>query len=337
MQITIDDIARMAGVSKATVSRVINHKAEGVGDETRNRVQQLIDDLDYKPNLLARGIVTSKTKTIGLIIPDITNPFFPEIIKSVESYANENGYAVIFGNTDFSLQKEESYISTFIAKRVDGIVLTSVAGNASTIHSRLQKYNVPCVLLDRSMEHMEYGAGVFVDNEYALFMACEYLIRNNNKEIAFISGPMELSTSRERLEGYTTALLQYGIPYNKQLIRYGNYTLESGYQAVLDLYNDKVSFTGIIAANDIMAIGAMRALKKLGFHVPDDVEVIGFDNIEFSAMVDPPLTTIQQPVYQMGQVATKILLTLIDGKEPELRLVRLQPSIVLRSTTKKLL
>jgi LacI family transcriptional regulator len=334
MQVTIDDIARIAGVSKATVSRVINQKTDGVGKETRQRIQKLIDDLDYKPNLLARGIVTSKTKTLGVILPDITNPFFPELIKSIENYANKSGYTVIFGNTDFSLEKEQNYISTFIAKRVDGIILTSTVENASTIHERLKKYNVPCVLLDRSVKQMDYGAGVFVDNEDAIFMACEYLIRNGNKEIAFISGSLNLSTSRERLEGYTTALLQYGIPYSKRLIRYGNYTLDSGYKAILDLYNDKVSFTSVIAANDTMAIGAIRALKKLGYSVPNDIEVIGFDNIELSAMIDPPLTTIQQPTYEMGQEATKLLLLLIEGKEPETRLIRLQPSMVFRSTTK---
>lgn len=335
MRITINDIAKMAGVSKATVSRVINNQTEGVGEETRKRVQLLVDNLEYRPNLLARGIATSKSKTIGLIIPDITNPFFPQLIQAVESYSHENGYTVIFGNTDFSRQKEQDYISTFVAKGVDGVILTSTIDNPGLIHERLKKYNIPCVLLDRRINSMEYGAGVFVDNEYAQYIACEYLINHGNQNIAFISGPAELSTAQERVSGYMTALGQYGIPFDKGLMRYGNYTMQSGYDAVKDLYGNHVSFTAVLAANDIMAIGAMKALKERGFAIPAEIELIGFDNIQFAEMTDPPLTTIQQPTYEMGREATKLLLLLIDGKLAPSKHICLQPRLILRGTTRK--
>ncbi len=334
MRVTIDDIARLAGVSKATVSRVLNNKAEGVSTDTRKMIQKLIDDLEYKPNLLARGIVTSKTKTIGLILPDITNPFFPELVKAVEDCASKNGYTVIFGNTDFSLEKEQNYISTFIAKRVDGVILTSTVDDNSIIHNKFKKYNVPCVLLDRTMKNMDYDAGVFFDNQYALYISCEYLIKHGNKKIAFISGPAAVSTSRERIEGYKMALGQYGIEFDQRFIKYGNFTLDSGYKAIWDLHNDGIEFTGVLASNDIMAIGAMKALKELKYKIPDDIEVIGFDNIEFASMTEPPLTTIQQPTYEMGQKATEFLLMLINGKSPKNKHIRLQPKLVFRSTTR---
>jgi len=334
MRVTIEDIARLSGVSKATVSRVLNEKSEGVGDETRKRIQKLIDDLEYKPNLLARGIVTSKTKTLGFILPDISNPFFSGLVKAVEDYASSNGYTVLIGNTDLSLEREKNYISTFIAKRVDGVILTSTVEDDSSIYDRFKKYNVPCVLLDRTMKNMDYDAGVFLDNEYALYIACEYLIKHDNKRIAFISGPANVSTSRERIEGYKTALIQYGIEFDERLIKYGNFTLDSGYKAIWQLHNEGIDFTGVLASNDIMAIGAMKALKELGYKIPEQIEVIGFDNIEFASMTEPPLTTIQQPTYEMGQKATEFLIMLINGKSPKNKHIRLQPKLFYRSTTR---
>lgn len=334
MRVTIDDIARLAGVSKATVSRVINNKNEGVGAETRKKIQKLIDDLEYKPNLLARGIVTSKTKTLGLIIPDITNPFFTELVKAVENHANKNGYTVIIANTDFSRIKEEDYVSTFIAKRVDGVILTSTVSDNNTIHSKFKKYNVPCVLLDRAMNTIDYDAGVYVDNECGLYISCEYLIKHGNKRIAFISGPKNVSTSKERIEGYKMALAQYQIEFDESLIKYGNFTLDSGYKAVWELNKGEIDFTGILASNDVMAIGAMKALRELGYKVPEDVEIIGFDNIELSSMIDPPLTTVQQPTLEMGKKAIEFLLSLIEGKTLRNRYIRLQPKLIFRYTTR---
>lgn len=334
MRVTIEDIARMAHVSKATVSRVINDKSQGVGKETRQRVQRIINDVEYNPSLLARSIVTSKTKTLGLIIPDITNPFFPELVKAVEDYASQNGYTVILGNTDFSQQKEEICISTFIAKGIDGVILTSTVDEPSKIHNRLKKYNVPCVLLDRSLKSMEYDAGVFLDNKHSLFIATEYLIQHDNRKIVLISGPVSLSTSKERVDGYTQALKQYGIPIDERLLKYGNYTLESGFMAINDLQAEGISFTAILACNDVMAIGAIKALKQSGRKIPDEIEVIGFDNIKICNMLEPILTTIEQPIYELGQKATELLLMLIDGKKLRKKNFRLQAKLILRETTR---
>lgn len=334
MGVTIEYIARMANVSKATVSRVINNKAEGVGKETRARVQQLIDEYGYMPNLLARGIATSHTKTIGLVIPDIANPFFPALVKAIENYASRREYTVILCNTDSSAEKEQQCISTLIANRVDGVILATVLEEEKKMPYDFEKYGIPCVLIDRRTKGVDYSAGVFVDNEYAFYIAAELLIKHGNQRIAFIKGPSNLSTTRERLEGYCSALKQYKIPYDPALVVPGSFSYESGYEAVRSLYDRGVPFSAILAGNDVMAFGALRALRDIGRHVPEDVEVVGFDNIQFSEMVDPPLTTLEQPLYEMGRKAAETALALIEGRRLTEANIRMEAKLVVRRSTR---
>lgn len=335
MQITIDYIARMANVSKATVSRVINNKADGVGKETRARVQRLIDEYGYKPNLMARGVATSRTKSIGLVIPDITNPFFPELVKAIEHHASKSGYTIILFNTDSSPEKEMKSISTLIANRVDGVILDTVLQEQSQILYSFDKYDIPCVLIDRRTKTFDYAAGVFVDNEYAFYVAAEFLIKHGNQRIAFIKGPEDLSTTRERLMGYRSALKQYGLAFDPELIAKGDFSYESGYDAVMALHEKGTEMTAVLACNDLMAIGAMRALRDLGKKIPDEVEVIGFDNIQFSQMVDPALTTMEQPLYELGSKAADAILALIEGRRLSESNFRLEAKLVLRESTRK--
>lgn len=335
MSVTMEDIARMANVSKATVSRVINDKSEGVGEKTRQRIKEIIEETEYNPNLLARGMATSKSKTIGLVIPDITNPFFPELVKAVESCASRGGYTVFLCNTDDSVEKEETTIENFITKRVDGIILTSACKFATKIHHRLRKYNMPCVLLDRTLEDFAYTAAVYIDNEYAVYTATEYLIHQGHREIACIAGPSTISTSQERLSGYRSALLQHGIPYKEELVLFGKYSMESGYELTGQLLEQGHFFTGVLLGNDIMAIGAIKALRERRLRVPRDVSVIGFDNIQICTAFEPRLTTIQQPTYELGEKATHILIELLAGKVLEQNIFRLQPKLLLRDSVAK--
>ncbi len=332
MKVTIDDIARIAHVSKATISRVLNDK-KGVGAETRVRVKQIIDELEYKPNLLARGIATAKTKTIGVIIPDITNPFFPALIKSIEDYFSKKNYTVILCNTDSNSEKEMQSISTCIAKRVDGVLLASSVDEPSQMHSLLKKYNLPCVLIDRGVQGFDADARVFVDNEYSVFLATSQLIKSGNRQIAFISGPAAISTSRERINGYLEALKQFNIPFDENLLYYGDYTMESGYRAVECLIQ-KQPFPALIAANDVMAIGAIKKLKQLKLRIPEDVEIIGYDNIQISELVEPTLSTVEQPVYAVGQTASEILLSIINGVTIKERSIRMEAHLILRESTR---
>ena len=262
MRVTMEDIARMAGVSKATVSRVVNGIEQGVGPETRRRVLQIVKETNYRSYSLPSQ---NQSKTLGLIIPDIINPFFGELVKAIEGEATEQGYTVLLGNTDFSMEKEERYLSIFLAKRVDGIILVTTAQTAGEHYQRLKKYSVPCVLVDRMLAGAEYTAGIFVDNSYALFMACSLLIQHRNEKIALISGPRNISTSVERIQGYRDALEQYRLPFEERLIKYGDYTFESGYRAIMELEREGTRFTGVLAANDTMALGAIKALKELTY------------------------------------------------------------------------
>ena len=264
MRVTMEDIARMAGVSKATVSRVVNGIEQGVGPETRRRVLQIVKETNYRSYSLPSQ---NQSKTLGLIIPDIINPFFGELVKAIEGEATEQGYTVLLGNTDFSMEKEERYLSIFLAKRVDGIILVTTAQTAGEHYQRLKKYSVPCVLVDRMLAGAEYTAGIFVDNSYALFMACSLLIQHRNEKIALISGPRNISTSVERIQGYRDALEQYRLPFEERLIKYGDYTFESGYRAIMELEREGTRFTGVLAANDTMALGAIKALKELTYAI----------------------------------------------------------------------
>ncbi|MEG0897918.1 MAG: LacI family DNA-binding transcriptional regulator, partial [Ruthenibacterium sp.] len=323
-------------VSKATVSRVINNKVDGVGKETRARVQQMIDNYGYKPNLLARGMATSRTKTIGLVIPDITNPFFPELVKAIEAYSSARGYTVILCNTDSSIEKEQRSISTLIASRVDGVILTTTQDERNHRNTELDKYKIPCVLIDRRLKSNDYSAGVFVDNEYAFYIACEMLVKHSNSRIAFLKGPDNLSTTSERLEGYKSALKQYGLPYETALVAEGDFSFEGGYAAVCRLLENNVSFSAVLASNDTMAIGALKALHEKGLRIPEDVELVGFDNIAMSTMVDPPLTTMEQPIYELGSKATEVLIALMEGRELSEQNIRLEAKMVRRKSTREI-
>jgi len=334
MKVTVEDIAHLSGVSKATVSRVLNNKAEGVGSETRLRVQKIINDVNYNTDGSLSSRFTWRTKSIGLILPDISNPFFSELAKAVENCAREKDYSVILGDTDFSEANEAKCISSFVAKKVDGIILIPTGSKCRDEHGLPEKYKIPCLLLDRNLQGMNCCAGVFFDNEYAAFSSCELLIKSGSKRIAFISGPEDFTTSKERLNGYFGALQQYEIPYDSQLIKYGSYTVESGYNAVIELERAGIKYSAILVANDMMALGAIKALKELSYKIPNEIEIIGFDNISFSQYCDPPLTTIQQPTIELGRKATEILLNAIDGRRYENKIIRLQPKLLIRKTTK---
>lgn len=333
MRITISEIAKIAGVSKATVSRVLNN-VDGVSLETRQRVQKIITSMNYSLNQTTLPDCLMRSRSVALVLPDITNPFFAELTKAITNIAQQHDYVAIIANTDASEENELRYIKSLVAKKVDGIILVPAGTTSKPEHFMPAKYGIKMVLLDRKLPGLEDFPGVFSDNEYAAFRSCEILINNGSRKIAFISGPTRAATAMERLEGYKSALKQYSIEANPLMIRTGDYTIESGYNAVISLESEGVKYSALMAANDMMAIGAIKALRELSYDVPGDVEVIGFDNITFAQHCDPPLSTVQQPTAEMGRRAMEMLLDLIDGKRIT-ESVRLQPKILLRKTTKQ--
>lgn len=332
MKLTIQDIACMANVSKATVSRVINNKP-GVGETTRIRVQQIIRQHQYNPNVLACGINTTKTKTVGIILPDIINPFFPELVRAIEIELRYKDYSILLCCTDAMQDRERRAVSNCISKHVDGIIFASSSADLGEVRNILTRYEMPCVYVDRATITSGSDAWVFMDNEYGAFLVTDHLISMGNQGVAFIAGPKGISTAGERLQGYYNALQYQGIEPDENIIFYGDYSLKSGEVAAEYLLSHK-HFTALFAANDMMAIGAMKVLKRHGVRIPQDVEVMGFDNIATCEVVEPTLSTVEQPLGEMGRTVVQLLMDIMDGGQAVNKTVRISPHLIFRASTR---
>lgn len=333
MRITMDEIAKLAGVSKATVSRVLNDSECGVGEQTRVRVKKIAEELGYSVEQTEKKKNVSFTRYIALILPDITNPFFADLAKSVENSLRRKGYSLVLANTDFSEDNEAAQIRELMVKRLEGILLVPSGIRAREEHDLPRRYQIPMVLMDRKLEGISDIPGVYSNNEYASVISCEHLIRKGARDIVFISGPLNVSTSIERFEGYKAVLAQHSIPFRPEMCRHGSYTVESGYNAVLELERSGISYSAILAANDLMALGALKAVREFGYRVPEDVQIIGFDNIEFSQYCEPSLSTMQQPTFDMGAKAVELLTGIIEKRDP-VQPERLVPKLLMRKTTR---
>lgn len=333
MRITMDEIAKLAGVSKATVSRVLNDSECGVGEQTRVRVKKIAEELGYSVEQTEKKKNVSFTRYIALILPDITNPFFADLAKSVEDSLRRKGYSLVLANTDFSEDNEAAQIRELMVKRLEGILLVPSGIRAREEHDLPRRYQIPMVLMDRKLEGISDIPGVYSNNEYASVISCEHLIRKGARDIVFISGPLNVSTSIERFEGYKAVLAQHSIPFRPEMCRHGSYTVESGYNAVLELERSGISYSAILAANDLMALGALKAVREFGYRVPEDVQIIGFDNIEFSQYCEPSLSTMQQPTFDMGAKVVELLTGIIEKRDP-VQPERLIPKLLMRKTTR---
>lgn len=318
-QVTIKEIAEEAGVSIATVSMVLNHKDKKISDATRNRVLKIARKRNYIPNTMARSLVTKITGTIGLIIPDIVNPFFPEIARGAEDKASEERYSIIYCNTDDKLKREDKYIDILTEKMVDGIIFAHSADREG-VSAGLHRCRVPIILIDRDYDAPNVKGKVLVDNKKASYMGVAYLLKQGYKNIAYIAGSMNTTTAKDRLEGYKLALKEQGIKYEDNHIKIGEYKSQWGVQATKELLSDQIQFDAIFCGNDLIAMGAIKALKEMGIKVPRDVGVMGFDDIYMANMMEPTLTTIKQPNYDMGYRAAELLINAIENQKKKLDL-----------------
>ncbi|MCR3955024.1 MAG: LacI family transcriptional regulator [Gudongella sp.] len=329
---TIKDIAKAAGVSTATVSMILNKKDKNISQPTRERVLRIAKDINYIPNSMARSLVTSQTKTLGLILPDIVNPFFPEIARGAEDRAREAGYSIIICNTDDNVDQENKYIQMLTEKMVDGIILTHSA-NRNDEMSGLENSRIPIILIDRDYDSPNVLGKVLVDNSRASRDGVNYLIGKGYRRIAYIAGPLNTGTARDRLEGYRMALAEKGIDYDERLVRVGEYRSKWGYEAAASLLDDGMDFEAIFCGNDAIAIGAMKRLRERGIAVPDDIAIMGFDDIYIASMVDPELTTIKQPNYSMGYEAVNMMIDSIQGNKIGKRNLILDTELVVRKSS----
>ncbi|QOX65837.1 LacI family transcriptional regulator [Anoxybacterium hadale] len=312
MQVTIKEIAKEAEVSTATVSMILNNKDKNISEATRNRVLEIAKKRNYIPNTMARSLVTRHTRTIGLIMPDIVNPFFPEIARGAEDRASKSRYSIIYCNTDDNLIREDSYVDILTEKMVDGIIFTHSADRKGSTE-RLKRCQVPIILIDRDYDLPNVIGKVLVDNTKASQMAVNYLLSKGYRKIAYIAGSMNTQTAQDRLEGYKKALEESNLECSQRYIKIGEYKSQWGSDATKEFLREGIPFDAIFGGNDLIAIGAMKALKEAGLKVPDDIGVMGFDDIYMSSIVEPSLTTIKQPNYEMGYKAAELLINSIEG------------------------
>jgi DNA-binding LacI/PurR family transcriptional regulator len=331
MSVTIREVARQARVSTATVSRVLNGSGP-VAEATRRRVTQAVTELAYEPNAVARSLVSAATHTIGILLPDISNPFFPELVKGVQLLADDRRYTLLLLNTEGDATREASALSTLRGKRVDGVVMVGLTSGPERIGAVLGT-EIPVVVLDRAMRPGTYTV-VRLDHARGAALAMRHLLALGHEKIAYIGGPRGLELSRERVGAYRAALRGAGIGVDPRLVLRGDFSEVGGSVAVEHLLASGAAFTAIFAANDLSAIGAIRALRTHGLQVPKDVSVIGFDDIHLAGYVTPALTTIRQPTYAMGRRAAELLIDAVEGAgslTPET--VLFEPELVVREST----
>lgn len=324
----IKDVARLANVSTATVSRVLTN-ADNVTEETKEKVLEAIQQLNYQPNILGRYLRRMETQTILVVVPDITNTFFSKILRGIESVALKNGYKVLLGDTQNSAHLEVDYLNLLRQKQVDGMILLTARMNRDLVEEIAEQY--PVVLACEYLEGSRIPT-VSIDNISSARKATEHLIRLGHRRIAHITGPMNIILSRDRLKGYQQAMAQHELEVDPVLIQEGDFSYETGYNLAMKFLALENPPTAIFAASDDMAIGAIKAVKEHLLHVPDDVAVIGFDNIKISSIFEPSLTTIAQPMYEIGVAAMDMLLKLINGEQLKKRQFVLEDQLIVRES-----
>jgi LacI family transcriptional regulator len=327
---TIREVAESAGVSYATVSHVINN-TRLVSPETRERVLAAMDALNYRPNALARSLRQGKTNTIGLVLPDSANPFFAEISRSIEDEAFKKGYSVFLCNTELDTQRELFYVDVLSKKQVDGIIFVAAGDTADSLDYLIQR-RMPLVMIDREVPNVEADA-VLTDNQLGGYLATHHLLDLGHRRIACIAGPSSITPSAERIIGYRKALEEAGVSYDEKLILRGDYHAQSGMDITHIILGMDPRPTAIFALNDLMALGALRAAAEAGYSVPNDLSVVGYDDLEISHFTNPPLTTIAQPKKEVGTRAVNLLVERMSKKsQPPVRLV-LPPELIVRRST----
>lgn len=303
----MDDVAKLADVSTATVSRVLT-KPSMVSKKTREKVLAAIEELNYQPHVVARQFRTRETKIIMVVVPDITSAFFAGVLRGIEHYAVKNNYQVILADTENDPEREREYISLLYQKQVDGMILLTARSNQRELAHIAENY--PVVLACEYMDGLNIPT-VSIDNISSARKAIQHLIDLGHNRIAHITGPMDVILSRDRLRGFQQALINNDIDSNPLYIQEGDFSIKSGYNQMLKLISLEVPPSAVFVFNDEMAIGAVNAIKESGLNVPEDIAVVGFDNIEMASIFTPHLTTIDQPKYEIGTKAMELLLKLI--------------------------
>ena len=326
---SIYDVARESGVSVFTVSAVVNKKSH-VGKKLLERVESAIQKLNYRPNLIARSLAKQRTHTIGMIVPDIANPFFPMVVRGAEDAAQKHGYNLLLCNSDDNLDKEESAVELLLSKRVDGILLTKAAEDfRPAMRQMIKEMNVPFVLVMRTYPKLTKDA-VITDDYQGAYEAVCHLARAGRHRIGLISGPLKISNAKARWQGFHDALKAKDLPYDPELVVEGDYRIESGFRAGNVLLSHRPD--GIYVANHLMTIGLLKAAEEIGLKCPEDFGLVSFDDYPWLGIFRPRLTTVELPKHQLGSEAAELLIQRIAGDRSKAVVRKLQPELRVRES-----
>ncbi|MCG8454567.1 MAG: LacI family transcriptional regulator [Spirochaetales bacterium] len=326
---TIKDIAAQAGISYATVSRALNGKY-GVSPATRRKVLELAHEMGYRPNAIAQGLVNRSTKTVGLIIPDITSPFYPRVALGIEDTMQQAGFSVFLCNTNWNPRREQSYLEHLTEKQVDGIFISSMARESREVEQCISR-SMPLVYIASIPEDTKQSY-VRTDNARGADLAVSHLLAQGRRRIAFIGSTQEPLSLEDRLRGYRAALVRENHPIDESLIALGEFREQSGYQSIRDMLSRGVIPDGVFAENDLLALGAVQGIQDAGFRVPQDIAVVGFDDIPMASHPDIALSTVHQPKYRIGQNAAEVMLQIFENGTDFTERRVLEPELLIRSS-----
>jgi len=330
--VNLKEIAKIAGVDVSTVSRALND-SDRVKPETKELIKRIAKQYNYVPDDIARGLVGKKTYSIGVIIPEFINTFYAEIIEGLESIFSTEGYSMLFGKSDFLPQNEIKYTNLFFRKRVDGIIACAISKECMD-YIKKQKREMPVVLVDSFTYHQDFDS-VSIDNAFGVQKVIEYLVQEGHRKIGFIGDKI---VTPERLNAYKSALNQLGIPVKEEYIRMGSERYEhGGYLRMMELLKLEDRPTAVFAATDNLAIGSIHAAKKAGLKIPDDISIVGFDDIMSSSYIEVPLTTVLQPKFEIGKLSAQLLIERINKSDSKfIQQIVLKPELVVRETVAKI-
>src|SRR5215213_817425 len=331
--VTLRDVARVAGVHPATVSRALNEETRAlVNEETARRVLSAAEELGYQPNPIARGLKTNRSYTIGVLVPDLTNPLFPPILRGIEDRLEPAGYTPLTANTDNDPERELLDSQTMRARQVDGII-AATARRDHRLHDALLEAGIELVLVNRRQDELPVSSAT-ADDRMGMRLSVEHLVSLGHNRIAHLAGPLDYSTGLDRYEGFHEAMREAGLEPDPELVLVAEaFTESEGARLCGQLMSDGRQFTAVAAANDLLALGCYDVFDERGVRCPEDVSVVGFNDMPFAARFQPPLTTIHIPHYEIGKAAAELMLERLQEPESPAREVRLEPSLVVRGST----
>lgn len=334
MTTRIRDLAKKTGLSITTISQILNNKGDRFSDETKKIVFDTVKKMNYKPNYYAKNMIKNDTETIGMIVPEVTDPFFSLVVKGVEDYLEEKGYSLILCNSSHDPNREKKYIEKFIYRKVEGVIIASPNKISKETLGMLNEHNTPYLLLDRNLNE-NLGSKVLVDEEAGVSRAISYLVKMGHRKIGILASDNQYYNLTNRLEVYLKCMEQNNIHVPENWISQGILTFNGGYLAAKNLL-ENASVTAIFAENDQLAVGAYSAIYEKGLKIPDDISIIGFDGIDISKYLTPPLTTVSLPIYDIGKNAAVTLMNQIKNPDCEKKNVLLKTNFIIRKSVKEI-